>query len=32
MKILDLVKNFIGKDFRYIEEKEKILKGMGNNL
>ena len=29
MKVLDIVRNVIGKDFRYLEEKEKVMKGLG---
>jgi len=28
MKALDVVRNVCGKDFRHLEKKEKILKGM----
>ena len=30
MKVLDVVRNVIGKDFRHLEEKEKIMKGLNN--
>jgi len=29
MKVLDIVNNVIGKDFRYLEEKDQVMKGLG---
>jgi hypothetical protein len=30
MKVLDIVRNVMGKDFRHLEEKEKMMKGLKN--